>query len=77
MKRLLFVRPGTRQEHFQYCNKNEEKDPQWYSDVAEFVKEAEPDGTWSSNCGEVPDTAFCVLFFGADEEEHRHVLPRK
>ncbi|MEN6459083.1 MAG: prenyltransferase/squalene oxidase repeat-containing protein [Thermoguttaceae bacterium] len=45
------------------CDKNAEKDPQWYSDVAQFLIEKQsPNGIWNSGCGEVPDTAFGVLF---------------
>lgn len=47
----------------EFCDKNEEKDPQWYSDVAQFLIEKQgQDGTWNSGCGQVPDTAFGVLF---------------
>ena len=47
----------------EFCDKNEEEDPQWYSDVAQFlIAEQSAAGTWNSGCGEVPDTAFGVLF---------------
>ncbi len=47
----------------EFCDKNEEKDPQWYSDVAQFLIEKQsPEGTWNAGCGPVPDTAFAVLF---------------
>lgn len=41
-----------------------EKDPEWYSDIARFLIEKQsPTGVWAGQgCGDVPDTAFGVLF---------------
>lgn len=46
-----------------YCEKKTEDDPQWYSDIADFLlkKQAE-NGSWSGDCGVVPDTSFALLF---------------
>jgi hypothetical protein len=48
----------------EYTEKTGETDPQWYSDCAEFLlKKQKPNGSWDGDgCGDVPDTAFCVLF---------------
>ncbi len=40
-----------------------EKEPEWYNDGAEFlIKSQATNGSWNSQCGLVPDTAFSVLF---------------
>ena len=40
-----------------------EKEPKWYNDGARFlIKTQADDGSWTSQCGVVPDTAFGVLF---------------
>lgn len=41
----------------------EEKDPQWYSDIAHYLlKKQKADGSWQGDCGVPSDTAFCLLF---------------
>ncbi|MBU4271950.1 MAG: HEAT repeat domain-containing protein [Planctomycetes bacterium] len=47
----------------EYCDKINDKDPKWYSDIAAHLleKQAE-DGSWKGECGVVPDTSFAVLF---------------
>ena len=45
------------------CEKKEEENPQWYSDIAAFLLEKQADdGSWRAECGTVPDTAFALLF---------------
>ena len=40
-----------------------QKEPRWYNDGVRFlIKGQKEDGSWKSNAGEVPDTAFGVLF---------------
>jgi hypothetical protein len=40
-----------------------EKEPKWYSDGARYlIKSQADDGSWKSQSGVVPDTAFAVLF---------------
>jgi hypothetical protein len=40
-----------------------EKEPEWYNDGADFLlKSQQSNGTWASQAGMVPDTAFSVLF---------------
>ena len=40
-----------------------EKEPKWYDEGAEFLMKTQTaNGCWSGRCGEVPDTAFSVLF---------------
>lgn len=42
---------------------NIEKEPKWYNEgVRYLLKTQAADGHWKSQCGEVPDTAFGVLF---------------
>ncbi len=42
---------------------NVEKEPRWYNEgVRYLLKTQAEDGTWKSQCGVVPDTAFGVLF---------------
>jgi hypothetical protein len=44
-------------------DKNKEEAPQWYGDGARFLIAGQSAaGTWNSGCGDVPDTAFGVLF---------------
>jgi hypothetical protein len=41
----------------------EEEEPRWYTDGAEFLLKTQgQEGWWSGQCGQVPDTAFSVLF---------------
>lgn len=47
----------------EHCEGNAEKDPQWYSDIAEhLLSTQQDDGSWKGQCGVVPDTSFSVLF---------------
>jgi|YNPBryunderm2012_1023409.scaffolds.fasta_scaffold02557_1 hypothetical protein len=40
-----------------------EKSPRWYVQIArQLLRTQQPNGTWKSQCGEVVDTAFGVLF---------------
>ncbi len=46
----------------EYCEKTPDKDPQWYGDVAAYLLDKQhKDGSWSGECGVVPDTAFAML----------------
>ncbi|MFZ1935997.1 MAG: prenyltransferase/squalene oxidase repeat-containing protein [Thermoguttaceae bacterium] len=41
----------------------DEKEPEWYNDGAEFLMKTQiSNGSWSGQCGAVPDTAFSLLF---------------
>ncbi len=47
----------------EYCEKTNDKDPKWYSDIAAHLLEKQAEnGSWKGNCGVVPDTSFAVLF---------------
>jgi hypothetical protein len=40
-----------------------EKEPRWYNEGAQFLMKGQnPTGSWTGYCGDVPDTAFGVLF---------------
>jgi hypothetical protein len=46
-----------------YFANDKEKNPRWYSEIAtHLLKKQAADGSWSSDCGPVPDTAFALLF---------------
>jgi hypothetical protein len=52
-----------------------EENPQWYSDVADFILSRQnPDGSWVSGgangCGRVADTSFAILFLLRSTRKH-------
>ncbi len=47
----------------EFCGQRVEKEPKWYDDGARYlIKSQKDDGSWQSQAGAVPDTAFGVLF---------------
>ena len=47
----------------EFCEKNPETEPRWYDDGARYLIKTQADnGSWNSQAGTVPDTAFSVLF---------------
>jgi hypothetical protein len=47
----------------EFEQREEAKEPEWYNDGTAFLmKTQDKAGSWNAQCGQVPDTAFAVLF---------------
>ena len=47
----------------EFCEQKVEREPRWYDDGAQYlIKTQNANGSWKSDAGNVPDTAFGVLF---------------